>query len=489
MNILFDEDGEVYYGRIVWIIFLAGTILRLLLYGASYPANAVDDHFNPIMLIIQSGHIPPLDACWECHQPPLFYYISSVVGRLSLFLGAGNATLRSVLEFLPCLYGILTLPVVYRILKMLPLTDFSRVLAFGLAAFLPRHIYMSALHTNDTFAALMVSVTIYLLLVALDKGLSPYRLACLAIAISLGVITKHTALVVLPMVTVVFLADFIWKISASRKVTALKFALVVALPLAILASKSVSNQRDYGAIFPLNSEMLDITIDHLPGADNISFTDFKPHLAIKSPFISPENVNSFWTNVYGRLWFDMAPRFHHLDNRNMSWWDNYYDYFVKFEPGWPSLVGIPDHRRLIGSAILAAALVPTFLMALGCLYAVFGRTGFMARKEERFGALKVVGLPVLLAFNVIGLSVKLTSAHCILFRPCGNAIIFFEIDEKYPCALPRGPIHSDINSYYTSGQEFYLLVGCGFGNHLCALQITHLLVKKFSDEGLRPDIM
>ena len=163
-------DKTTGYGKIAWIIIGLGALLRLLLYWANHPTNAYDDHLEPILLAIQGGTLPPLNACWECHQPPLFYAVSAVAGFVILTLGATMGTLIKLLQFLPLLYGLLTLPVIYLILKRLPISVFSGTVALALLSFFPRHIYMSAMHTNDTMGALFVSLAILVFLISLDEG-------------------------------------------------------------------------------------------------------------------------------------------------------------------------------------------------------------------------------------------------------------------------------------------------------------------------------
>ena len=98
---------------------------------------------------MQTGQIPPKDACFQCYQPPVFYYSSAIVGKALASMGCTESAVEKLLQFLNCLYVILTLPLIYLILKRLNLSGMSRFIAFSLICFLPRHIFMSALHSND----------------------------------------------------------------------------------------------------------------------------------------------------------------------------------------------------------------------------------------------------------------------------------------------------------------------------------------------------
>src|SRR5258707_7839503 len=105
-----------------------------------------------------------------------------------------------LLQFICCFYGIATLGVCYLILKKFPFSAFASAIAFGVICFLPRHIYMSAMNSNDTISYLFVAISIYLTVVALERGLAPWRLVLLSIILTLTVFAKYTAFAVLPAV-------------------------------------------------------------------------------------------------------------------------------------------------------------------------------------------------------------------------------------------------------------------------------------------------
>jgi hypothetical protein len=90
------------------------------------PGNSFDDHFEPILLIMKQGAIPAKDACWQCYHPPLFYWLSAMVGNIAVRARFSTASLFKILQFIPCLYGILTLWLIYKILCKLPFSEFAR---------------------------------------------------------------------------------------------------------------------------------------------------------------------------------------------------------------------------------------------------------------------------------------------------------------------------------------------------------------------------
>src|SRR5437762_11879053 len=103
-----------------------------------------------------------------------------------------------LLQFVCFFYGIATLGVCYLILKKFPFSAFSAAIAFGAICFLPRHIYMSAMNSNDTISYLFVAFSIYLNMVALERRIAPWRLVILCMVLTLTLFTKYTAFAVLP---------------------------------------------------------------------------------------------------------------------------------------------------------------------------------------------------------------------------------------------------------------------------------------------------
>ena len=402
---------EGFYYRAAIALFLIGALLRVALYQANPAANSFDNHFEPILLLMKDWVMPTKDACWQCYHPPLFYLISAAWGTLVGAFGANQAATEKLLQLLPCIYGIITLPFIYGILSRLSLSPFSRTMGFGVAALLPRHIYMSAMHTNDTLSYLLVTVAIYLAIKAVDEGLNIKTLAELSIVMALALLTKITTLVVLPAVGILFLALFVTGKVRPRRVSFLAMLLVFLLPLLVLVFQAGSNVKEYGKPFPINYDFhspsgvtpaTGFIITSLPGKGSLSFTNFKPISAIKTPIVGPETVGSFWTLLYSRLWWDMKPKFLYLTKENATdnaWWYDYYDYLHGKKP-WPGTGGVSNKTLTLGSATLLMALAVTLLMLLGFILTIFSSP----RDSGGGGALraKLLIFPVLILFNLAG---------------------------------------------------------------------------------------
>ena len=119
-----------------------------------------------------------------------------------------------LLQSICCFYGILTLIVIYLILNKFPLSDFSKLISFGFICFLPRHIYMCAMHSNDTMAYLFVAICIYVLIINIERQFPLRSLMLLSLVITITIFIKYNTLIIIPVVLVVFI---FWVYQSSQK--------------------------------------------------------------------------------------------------------------------------------------------------------------------------------------------------------------------------------------------------------------------------------
>jgi hypothetical protein len=302
-----------------------------------------------------------------------------------------------------------------------------------MVCFLPRHIYMSAMHTNDTLSYLLVTLCAYLMLVAIDykfssatavkaatlsiQGPESHNLhtgwnasllkrsllmITLMLAILLALFTKSTALVLIPMVAAIFAIAYARRLITLGRRSAASFTLLLLVPTAVVGSTVWSDLENYGQVLPLNIELLDVTLQQPPGAEKLSFFSFKPWATIKSPILAPDNVDSFWTLIYSRMWFDMEPKFLQYSDPDDDWWKAY-DYYLNRHDryGWPGTLALSPFTRLSGSALIAAGLVPLVLILIGVARSLFGKWALWS-KTEATEVLKVQLFVVLLLFTLAG---------------------------------------------------------------------------------------
>ena len=403
-----QQVREPHYKSLFVLFFISGSLLRILLCWSNPPGNFFDNHFEPILLIMKTGAIPGKNDCWQCFHPPVFYWISAMAGHAATHLGiASLPRLLKFFQFVVCFYGILTLVILYLILNKLPLSNFSRLLAFGTACFLPRHIYMSAINSNDTISYLFVALSIYLLLVAIEKKFPFFLLLSVSIVISATLFTKYTSFVVLPVVLIVFVSLVHKRLFASPKQAFLSFVLMIVVPVTILSANLIWNKKHYGSSLPWNVSRSDPSLIQPRDTEHFDFLTFKPWESIDRPIIVPRRMHSFWTLVYTGMWFDNEPKFLYFLVANQSWWDHYYGWLrgeEKFPEGSPTM---SNPTKVLGAGLTAFGLFPLLLMARGFVN-FFSRSWRSQMSVEEMVKMSI--FPTLLVSNMavmIALAVRL----------------------------------------------------------------------------------
>jgi 4-amino-4-deoxy-L-arabinose transferase-like glycosyltransferase len=393
---------EVDYKRLALIFFILASFLRVLLFLSNPPLNAFDDHFEPIFLIMKYSTIPAKDACWQCYQPPVFYWISAMIGKLAVRMGATVPQLLKFLQFICCLYGILTVGLIYLILHKIQLSEFSRLFAFGTICFLPRHIYMSAMNSNDTITYLFVAICIYLLIITIERQFSFVSLLVLSVAITITLYTKYTSFVVLPIILTVFSLAFYNLPSANRKKYIISVLLTFLIPLSFLSTSTFYNIKNYKSPLPWNLKIKDPNASQPRDKGGVNYFSFKPWESIKNPILVPGKLHSFWTLIYSRMWFDMEPKFIYFIDKNTSYWKHYYGWLrgeEKYPGDNPSM---SDLTILEGSALITLGLFPLLFFLMGIYRYLRGlRNDF--NKSNWMESSKMSIFLVLLISNTIGI--------------------------------------------------------------------------------------
>ena len=390
------------YRLLTILVIVVAVLLRVLLCWENPPSNAFDNHYEPIALILQTGQIPDKNACFQCYNPPVFYYLSALFAKAVVTMGVKPDALQKALQLLNCVYGILTLLVLYAILVKLKFTGTSRLTAFSMICFLPRDIFMSAIHSNDSLTYLAISLCAYLLLVAIDRELSLPVVGLLGIAVTATIFVKYTAYLVLPMVAVPLLTVIAGKPAIPRPRSVAALVIVLIMPLVFLGSYFVGNFEEYGRILPWNDSMINTSQVHPRDPEGVSFTSFTPVQYIREPIIMPGQVHSFWTLIYSGMWADTEPKFVFYTDGNDEWWRQ----FTSWEngsSGFPS-APIPISRvtRLITSGLLVCGLIPLCLVITGgvrCLIAIMNDSKAGSNLESA----KFQIFPLILLFNTFGI--------------------------------------------------------------------------------------
>jgi hypothetical protein len=389
------------YRRAAIVVFVLGACLRLLLCWVNPPLNSFDDHFSPIFLIMKTGSVPAKDACFECYHPPVFYYLSAMIGGVLSDSVTDLQSLLKPLQFVNCFYSILTLAVLYLILGSLPISEFSKLVAFAAVCFLPRAIYMSAIHSNDGLSYLAVAICVYLAIIAVQKRLPWPFILSLSVAICFAIYVKYTAFVVLPMAAAAFAPLLLNKSGLARSKVFAALAVVLLPALALLGMSIYSNFTTYGAALSANLDPAPILKQpHDP--QGIRFTSFTPWVFLTQPFMGPGRLHSFWTVVYSSAWIDNEPKFTYFTDKNDPWWNDYFAWLrgTKEFPVAPSPLSVVT--RMLAAGRILFGLFPLSLAALGFVHCLrLCRPGNDPREITQSPTALV--FPIVAIFNAAGI--------------------------------------------------------------------------------------
>ena len=295
----------------VGALIALGIILRLILYLSNRPDNAYDDHWAPIETMLKQGSLPRVEDCWECGQPPLFYILGLMVFKACRSVVEVPEDLYSmqmlkVIQSLSFVFGALTVVVGARIIVTLFGNTRACLAGVAFLALLPRHIYLSAMLSNDSLAAFLTTLAVFLAVRSPRDALpSGRRVAVTAFVTGLAALAKGTALALVPGVAV-WLAWWSFRVGSVRlfvrygTITALSFLLGGGW---LYAWRTV----DYGNPFVKNMELAEFQFEQTESYEGLASFLPRPLGLMRVPLLDEATVSSLPTQLYARLWFDYEP--------------------------------------------------------------------------------------------------------------------------------------------------------------------------------------
>lgn len=187
-----------------------------------------DDHGNP--------------PAYEWHQPPGYYLL---VASVSPF---GERAMR----FVSIALGFLCLLLIFRCVRLLfPNDPQLAVVALGIAALTPTHIAITSTVNNDSLLELCFSWSLLLLISSLLSGFTRWRACWLGVALSLALLTKATALLLVPVVVVCLLLCTVSGENGREVVSNALYTVIIVLALS--GWWFVRNTNLYGEPLPIKT--------------------------------------------------------------------------------------------------------------------------------------------------------------------------------------------------------------------------------------------
>ena len=163
-------------------------------------------HLDYIRFIVERGALPLADDGWQMFQMPLFYIIAALpYAVLSAVMQSPGV--ENVLRLIPLACGALQIVIGSRALALVfPDRDDLQCIGLLLIAFLPVNIYMSQYVGNEPMAAMFSALVLLKLLEILSnprRGLEPRAQILLSLALAAAILTKVTAILLVPVTILV----------------------------------------------------------------------------------------------------------------------------------------------------------------------------------------------------------------------------------------------------------------------------------------------
>jgi hypothetical protein len=163
-------------------------------------------HLDYIRFIVERGALPLADDGWQMFQTPLFYITAALpYAMLSAFMQSPGV--ENALRLIPLSCGALQIVIGRRALALVfPDRDDLQCIGILLIAFLPVNIYMSQYVGNEPMAAMFSSLVLLKLLEIQSnprRGLQPRAQILLSLALAATILTKITAILLVPVTVVV----------------------------------------------------------------------------------------------------------------------------------------------------------------------------------------------------------------------------------------------------------------------------------------------
>ncbi len=330
-------DARLAHRDLVQPIFLAGLVLRVVVFAYMNPCNW-DDHYGNIRYIFEHGRPPLSSVLTHSFHPPLYYLLSTPI----LWFGE-----RKAVQAFSLLTSFATLGVMRELVRDRRLfrTALAANAAISLAAFLPSFVVFGLYVSNDSMSFL-VGAAIFAAMRGARGPFTCKSTLLLAVLCGIGLLTKGTFLAFVPALALfVCTRSFRRYRRAGASVAATVAFLAVACGVG--AYKFVENAVHFGRpiVHNLDGDS-DLAVGQRPvyvGPSTIFDVDvFK---LVREPTLSESTRHSYPLLLYGTFWYK------YVDVEN-----NFFGCLT----GW----------RRIGSAIYLLAIPTTLAGLVGLLLAL-----------------------------------------------------------------------------------------------------------------------
>jgi 4-amino-4-deoxy-L-arabinose transferase-like glycosyltransferase len=315
-----DQPGSVTPAAklALWVVLVVYLVTSIA-YNLAVPVGEAPDepdHIGYVEILMRTGELPTIPRgssrySYEAEQPPLYYFFQFAWMRLiwpnddlkpnlrvnPSFSFASDAVPNAYLHDYPpaqavpvhlmrllsTLFGLLALVFVWLAARTAwPEDAGGAVVAVGLAAFVPGFTFAAGTVSNDSLAAAFGAAITLALVYFLRRGVNMRAAILAGLAMGLGILSKRSLLVMLPLVALVPLVSP----SVSRRTKWVGIGVILLLSVALGVWPFISNIVEHGDPFAT-----DVTMQ---AKSEISFPLEKVPGFWLSPAYMMTLFNSFW---------------------------------------------------------------------------------------------------------------------------------------------------------------------------------------------------
>lgn len=168
------------------------------------------DTTRVVRTVTYLGEYLPAGWIYTANHPPLYYLLMAPVWELTESQSAETQLHTFRLAAIP--FGMLTVLFAFlTVRRLFPRESFLAVTVPTLVAFQPQIAYEAAMLNNDILAIATTSACLYLVVVGLQNRFTVGLCAWLGLALGLAVLTKTTAVIIMPVIAIAMVLRLGWK--------------------------------------------------------------------------------------------------------------------------------------------------------------------------------------------------------------------------------------------------------------------------------------
>ena len=275
------------------------------------------ENWQYIQLLMQRWVLPAPESGWSLGRPPFFYALAAALGRM---LGRPEkALVVHATRLVSASLGLLAIGASVALVRRLdPQRPHRALLAGGLLLFLPVHLYMSAMLSEEISASALGSLAV--VVVAWDLGRKRPAASALRLAAGAGLLAGLALLTKLSGVLVVLAGSLAYGIAGLRgRGGERRRALLRTLVFGGVASLVggwfyLRNLLVHGYLYPHGLAVHAIHYLMPPGQRSLAdYLRFPVATFTQPDLLAPPLLHSVWGSTYLGIWFDAHRQFLPLD--------------------------------------------------------------------------------------------------------------------------------------------------------------------------------